>query len=221
MKKYLILDFDSTISKMEGLDELAKKALKDDPQREEKVEKILEITNLGMEGKISFSDSLKRRVCLISVQKDIVQETAREISEHISDSVIKNIDFFRENSQNIYIISGGFVDLIFPTAKKLGIPKENILANDFIFDENGCVCGVDQSNLMSQEGGKVKQINKLNLSKGAVMVGDGWTDCQTKECECVEKFIAFTENVQRQKIVDHADYVANNFDEVIKIVLNK
>ncbi|MDH4329968.1 MAG: HAD-IB family phosphatase [Candidatus Moranbacteria bacterium] len=215
MEKYLILDFDSTISKVEGLDELAKKALEGDAEKDRKVKEIIELTNLGMEGAISFSESLERRIQLVSADKRIISEAAQHILDNISDSVIRNADFFRENAGKIYIISGGFVDLIVPTAEKLGIARENILANEFVFDENDCVCGVNKDNFMSQEGGKIKQINELELDQKAVMVGDGWTDCQTKECASVEKFIAFTENVRRDKVVRHADAVANDFEEVI------
>jgi D-3-phosphoglycerate dehydrogenase len=216
MEKYLILDFDSTVAKVEGLDELAKKALESDPEREQKVKKIQEITNLGMEGVITFPESLGRRIKLISTDKSVISGVSEFILNNLSESVKRNIEFFKNNADKIYIISGGFVDLIVPSAEKLGISRDHILANEFVFDENDCVCGVDESNFMSQEGGKIKQINALGL-QSAVMVGDGWTDCQTKECDCIEKFIAFTENVKRDKVVEHADSAAKSFDEVIEI----
>ena len=57
----LILDFDSTIVAAEGLDEIARLALADDPDRESKVLAIEGITRDGMEGRIGIDESLRRR----------------------------------------------------------------------------------------------------------------------------------------------------------------
>ena len=46
----LVFDFDSTVVAVEGLDELARIALADDPDRERTVEAIEAITRDGMSG---------------------------------------------------------------------------------------------------------------------------------------------------------------------------
>jgi D-3-phosphoglycerate dehydrogenase / 2-oxoglutarate reductase len=56
-----LLDFDSTFIKIEGLDALAEVSLENHPHKETLVKQIKELTNLGMEGKISFEESLKKR----------------------------------------------------------------------------------------------------------------------------------------------------------------
>ena len=57
----LIFDFDSTIVAIEGLDELARLALADDPQRTRTMEAIEAITRDGMTGAIGIDESLRRR----------------------------------------------------------------------------------------------------------------------------------------------------------------
>src|SRR3989338_4121409 len=59
-EQYFIIDFDSTFIQTEGLEELAEVVLKDNPKKEEILEEIKKITNLGMEGKIGFRESLKK-----------------------------------------------------------------------------------------------------------------------------------------------------------------
>jgi D-3-phosphoglycerate dehydrogenase / 2-oxoglutarate reductase len=54
----LVLDFDSTIVSAEGLDEIARLALADDPDRDAKVLAIEGITRDGMEGRIGIGESL-------------------------------------------------------------------------------------------------------------------------------------------------------------------
>lgn len=215
MKK-LIIDFDSTLVKVEALDMLAERALRESENRDEIVNEIRKITELGMNGEISFPESLSRRIKLIQTTREVVAEVGENIKKEISDSILANLDFFRENKDNVFIISGGFKDLIFPTAQILRIYPKNILANDFVFDEKGNLIGVDEENLMAKENGKVNQLKILNLSGELIMVGDGWTDYQTREFGAVDKFIAYTENVSREKVIQQADLVVNDFKEVIK-----
>ena len=76
--------------------------------------------------------------------------------------------------------------------------------------------GANEDNLIFQEKGRVKQIKKLNLKKGAIMAGDGWADYEAKKYKAVNRFIAFTENIHRDNIVNVTDFNASNFDEVIE-----
>lgn len=214
MKK-LILDFDSTLVKVETLDMLAEQVLRESESKDEIVVGIKKITELGMNGEIGFSESLQRRISLIKTNKEMIDKVGDMIKNEVSDSVLNNLDFFRNNQDNIFIISGGFKDLILPTIDIFKIPRENVLANEFIFDENGDLIGIDSENLMAQDNGKVNQLQRLNLGGKLIMVGDGWTDYQTKEAGVTDRFIAYTENVVREKVIQEADLVADNFKEVI------
>ena len=57
-----VIDFDSTFTKVEGLDELAAIALKGHKDQNKIVGEIKSITDRGMVGEIGFADSLKVRV---------------------------------------------------------------------------------------------------------------------------------------------------------------
>lgn len=72
MKKYLVIDFDSTIIEVETLEELAEEALRDNKNKEEILKQISKITNQGMEGKISFTDSLQKRLSLFDLNQKII-----------------------------------------------------------------------------------------------------------------------------------------------------
>lgn len=209
----LVIDFDSTFIKLEALDELAGIALENDPAKEEKKQRIVEITNKGMVGEISFPESLQSRLELFSVRKEHIDELIEKLEKNISESFLKNREFFKQNSKNIFIISGGFLDYILPIVEKFGIPKENVLANEFVFDGDAVV-GVNMDNFLAQEGGKVKAVKELNLAKVTV-VGDGWTDYEIKKSGNADRFIAFSENVSRKKVVDVSDLECFSFDEVI------
>ena len=68
-RKY-VFDFDSTLTRVEALDVLAEMTLKDKSDKDEIVNKIQEITNLGIDGDISFTESLERRIKLLNAHKD-------------------------------------------------------------------------------------------------------------------------------------------------------
>ena len=131
---FLVIDFDSTFVKLEALEEVAKEALKDNPKKNEIQKKIEEITKKGMRGEISFAESLRSRLKLFSASQSDVDKVARKIKENITDSFLDNKDFFEKNSQQIFVISGGFKECIFPVSDYFKISRENILANEFVFD---------------------------------------------------------------------------------------
>lgn len=213
-KDNLVIDFDSTFIKFEALDELAKIALKNDPKKIEKAAKIAEITNKGMLGEISFPDSLQARLELFSIKKEHIEELILKIKQNISKSFVEHKSFFEKNNKQIYIISGGFLDYILPIVKDFGISSEHVLANKFVF-EGSSVIGIDKEQYLAKEAGKVKAVQNLAIGN-VVVVGDGWTDYEIKKAGFAKKFIAFSENVSRKKVVDAADCECFSFGEVIE-----
>ncbi|MFM8835057.1 MAG: haloacid dehalogenase-like hydrolase, partial [Cytophagales bacterium] len=119
----------------------------------------------------------------------------------------------------MYIISNGFREFIEPVVTEYGIRAENILANEFIFDEREKVIGFDLGNPLSANNGKVEQLKKLSLPGDVYVIGDGYTDYEIKHAGLANKFYAFTENVERASVLNKADHVAPSLDEFL--YLNK
>lgn len=217
MKKnnYIIIDFDSTFVELEALDELSKIVLSNNPNRENIVKQIEEITQLGMEGKITFPESLAKRLQLFQPHKNHIEQLVALLSNHITPSFMGNKDFIKENSESFYIISGGFKEFILPIVNPFGIKDDHVLANSFVFDDLGNISGFDTNNVLCQELGKVKQIQQLTLDGTVTVIGDGFTDYQIKEKGYADTFIYFAENVTRPSLIEKADLVANSFDEIV------
>ena len=66
LNKYFVIDFDSTFTKVEAFDVLADISLNGHPDKEERKKQIIAITNQGMDGSISFRESLERRLNLLA-----------------------------------------------------------------------------------------------------------------------------------------------------------
>lgn len=219
LNKYFVIDFDSTFTKVEAFDVLADISLHGHPEKEERKNKIVEITNQGMDGSISLRDSLERRLNLLAPSRQHLPALISTLKESVSESFKRNKEFFQRYADNIYIISNGFKEFIEPIVTEFGIKPENILANEFRFDDEGRVVGFDMENPLSANGGKVEQLKRLNLPGDVYVIGDGYTDYEIKHAGLANKFFAFTENVERESVKSKADHITPSLDEFL--YLNK
>jgi D-3-phosphoglycerate dehydrogenase len=66
---WFIIDFDSTFTQVEAMEELAAISLKNNPDKDDIIEKIKQLTDMAMDGKMPFNKSLKARITLLSAKK--------------------------------------------------------------------------------------------------------------------------------------------------------
>jgi D-3-phosphoglycerate dehydrogenase len=217
--RYFVIDFDSTFTKVEAFDVLAEISLQDHPEKELRQNQIAEITNRGMDGSISLRESLEQRLKLLQPEKKHMPLLVNKLKLLVSESFKRNKEFFNTFGDRIYIISNGFKEFIEPVVTEFGVKSENILANEFVFDDNGKVIGFDQNNPLSSNNGKVEQLKRLNLEGDVYVIGDGYTDYEIKKSGLANKFYAFTENVMRANVSSKADHIAPSLDEFL--YLNK
>ena len=217
--KNFIFDFDSTFIQVEALEELAMISLKGHPEKDRILAEINEVTTLGNNGKISFAESLSRRIPLLKANKTHLDALIRKLKRKVSVSFARNRAFFREYADRIYIVSGGFKEFIDPIVAQYGIPAERVFANSFIFDDAGNIIGFDEDILLSKDNGKVLLLKSLHLTGDIYVIGDGYTDLQIREAGLANKFYVYTENIERESVVSRADHVAPTFEEFL--YLNK
>ena len=213
---YFILDFDSTIIQAESLDVLAEICGCSADVRGE----IALITDLGMKGEISIQDSLSRRIRLINANINDMSELIARLRPFISPSLnaLKSLrDIFPEKC---FVISGGFMEYILTLCLELGFKEDRIIANQFVVKDDRIV-DFNRDLTIAQNLGKVRVIRELNLQEPICMIGDGYTDFETKREGCVDYFLAFTETVYRHNVVLEADTVCKNFYEVINFFNEK
>ena len=215
---YIIIDFDSTFITEESLDELAKYKLRDQPDSQTMLNKIKSLTNAGMNGDIPFKQSLDERMEVLNLNRSDINSVSKILSECVTPSFTKNKSFFIENNNKIMILSGGFKELIVPIVDDFGILSSNVFANDFIYNSSEQITGINQDNIMSKNGGKVKQSKLLSIHGTVHVIGDGYTDYEIKLDGPATHFFAFTENVERKNICELADLTLSNFDDYINIL---
>ncbi len=212
---HFVIDFDSTFTKVEALDILGEISLNNHPERDERLKKIKDVTDLGMAGELSLRESLDARIKILDAKKSHLEELVNRLSKLISKSIDRNKDFFLTNADNTYIVSNGFKDFIVPVVAQLGIKSDHVFANEFVYDDHGNITDFNRENVLSSNGGKVKQIEQLKLEGEIHMIGDGYTDYEVKEAGVANKFYAYTENIERDKVKAKADHIAPSFDEIL------
>jgi len=215
-KKY-VFDFDSTLTSVEALDVLAEITLANKPEKDAVVSEIQAITNLGIDGDISFTESLERRLSLLHANKADLATLVQELQNKVSASIVRNKEFFKKYSEDIYVISCGFKEFIEPIVAHYNIPAHKVYANTFTYDEKGNITGFDKENVLSSHNGKIECLKRMNLDGEVQVIGDGYSDYVMREAGIADKFFAYTENVSRDKATANADHVTPNLDEFLYV----
>ncbi len=217
VKRNFVFDFDSTLTRVEALDVLAEITLAGNPKKDEVIQEIVNITNQGIDGDISFPESLAKRIQLLNAKKTDLPFLIKELKQKVSHSIESNKEFFENFSEDIYVISAGFKEFIDPIVAEYNIPSERVFANTFKFDSEGQIIGFDAENPLSKHNGKIECLQNLNLEGEIQVIGDGYSDAVTKEAGVADTFFAYTENVSREKTVANADHITPNLDEFLYI----
>ena len=205
-------DVDSTVCVNEGLDDLADFCGAG--------EAVAALTNQAMGGSVPFEVALKQRLDLFSPSKDDVDRFLAAHPPTLTPGVHEFMNALRARGTAVYLISGGFVPLIEPAAKELGIPTEDIYANKIIHGDNGEYVGFDETAFTSRSGGKPRAVTDVMNRHGGgegkifLMVGDGATDCEAKPP--ADAVLGFGGIVEREVVKSKADWFIYDFQDAIK-----
>ncbi|GMH83535.1 hypothetical protein TrVE_jg5570 [Triparma verrucosa] len=204
-------DVDSTVITEEGIDVLASHLGKGS--------EVSEWTSKAMGGNVKFEDALSARLGLIEPSKSSIIECLKIHPFKLSPGVEKFIETLHEKNVDVWLVSGGFRIMIEPIAEVLNIPKDNILANNILHDEEGNYVGFDSNEPTSRDLGKPAALNMIKRSKGhesIVMVGDGATDAQAKPPAVA--FIGYGGVQDRESVREKADWFVYDFEELTEVV---
>jgi phosphoserine phosphatase len=196
--RLIVFDCDSTLSSIEGVDELG--AL-----RGPEIFKACEQMTLdAMEGRIPIESVFAQRLKLIQPNRTEVEAIGKRYVETIEPTLKTVLPQLRQSGWEIAILSGGFSQAIAPLADYLDIKR--VEAVPLIFDAAGNYMDYEVSAPTSHSGGKPEVLARwrkdYNLEK-IVMVGDGSSDLETKGV--ADLFVGFGRYIRRKKVEQEAD----------------
>jgi phosphoserine phosphatase len=193
----ICFDCDSTLSKIEGIDELAR--------RVGMGMEMARLTNQAMNGEVPLEAIYERRLSLIKPDRSAIDWLADLYIEHQVDGVREVFEALLKNGKQVHIISGGLRQAIIPLANKLGVPESNIHAVDIQFNANGSYHGFDSKSPLARNGGKAEICQQLRQhDEPMAMIGDGQTDLESQQAGAT--FIGFGGVVRRTAVEQQADH---------------
>lgn len=209
--KILLFDCDSTLSAIEGVDELGRLR---GPHIFRAVE---DMTNAAMDGGTPIQEIFARRLDMIRPTRAMCSQVASMYAKTAAPHLAETLVALRAAGWKIIIVSGGFRQAIEPFAKKLGIGR--VEAVDLAFDTKGDYAGFDRAAPTARSGGKpdiVRKIRREYVGSTVVMVGDGASDL---ECDGVaDLFVGFGGFVERPKVKAGAAVFIRDLAELPAVV---
>jgi phosphoserine phosphatase len=199
----ICFDCDSTLSKIEGIDELANWAGVG--------EAMVRLTDAAMNGELPLEAVYGKRLENIQPNRASIEKLGDLYIKQIVDGVKTVFATLIGQSREVHVISGGLRQAILPLAGLLGVPESHVHAVDVHFNADGSYNGYDADSLLARSGGKGEVCKQLLRDrKSLVIIGDGKTDMEAKQPGVT--VIGFGGVCSRQVVRESADYFTDEAD---------
>ena len=193
----VVFDCDSTLSAVEGIEELA---------RTHRAE-IEALTEEAMRGALPLEAVYARRLELVRPPKGRVLALGQRYIEEIIPDTRETIAALCSEGIAVRIISGGLRPAVLVLAAELGIEESAVDAVDVYFGDDGQYAGFETTSPLAASGGKRKVVESWgdSVARPVMLVGDGATDQEAQPA--VDAFVAFAGVAYRPKVVKAANLV--------------
>ena len=206
----MVLDVDSTLCGIEGIDWLAAKRGADVALR------VAELTESAMRGELKLEDVYGERLKLVSPTADDIDDLAHAYVGAIAPGAREHVSKWISSGIRVALVSGGIRQAIVPVAASLGLPPESVHAVSLDLTNSGDYAGFDASSPLSVATGKRDIVRELQLPAPVIAIGDGATDVYMREV--TDCFVAFTGFAKRAAVIEASDFTAATFAELDKLV---
>lgn len=213
MKRYatVVLDADSTLAGIEGIDWLASRRGLD-------VQRAVEmLTAQAMEGSVELEEVYARRLALIQPTSLDVRALAHAYEAAVAPGAGDAIAALQAAGVDVHVVSGGLRAALLPMTRALGIADTHVHAVQLLVDDDGRSSGVWPSPLTTADGKRVL-LEELALRRPILAVGDGATDLAM--APAVDAFAAYIGFVRRESVVAGATIVFDSFAALVSHALS-
>ena len=209
--KLLLFDCDSTLSAIEGIDELGR-------LRGPEVFKAVEdMTTQAMDGSTPMESIFAKRLDMIKPTLKELESIGQKYIQQVEPTAVDTIKKLKAAGWTVIIVSGGFTQAIRPLAQYLGIDR--VEAVELRFNADGSYAGYVESCPTAKSKGKNVVALKLRdefKATQTILVGDGASDLEVKGD--VDKMIGFGRYTARPKVKAGADAFITSLDQLISLL---
>lgn len=216
----LVLDVDSTLSRVEGIAWLA-------ARRGGGVARQVEaMTEQAMNGAVPLEEVYSARLAIVRPSRADITALADAYRAGILPGAREALAALRARGVRLTIVSGGIREAILPLAADLGVPPGQVHAVPVTFARDGQYTGFDAASPLTRRWGKPTLLHHLALDRPLLAIGDGSTDAELKTYTVggrpqVDAFAAFVGVANRPSVVRVADYVVHRFADLPSIVMGE
>ena len=186
-------DCDSTLSSIEGVDELLQfvdPALRAD---------IARLTEQAMNGQLPLDAVYETRLQRLAPRRDQLDRIGALYVQKLVPDALATVQALQFLGKQVGIISGGLLVPVQHVATALGITPANVHAVPLHFDAAGHYVDFDRSSPLWRNGGKIEVVQALPATHRPIaFVGDGVTDLETQGI--VDRFVGFGGVVARPAV---------------------
>lgn len=146
-------------------------------------EQVAALTSQAMGGSVDFKTALTQRLGVMKPSESAIEKFLLEHPHKVTPGIPELVELLNKQGKKVFLVSGGFRQVIHPLADSLGIPLSNVFANTILFHPDGSYAGFDDSEFTCASGGKPRAIRHIKEKFGlspVVMVGDGATDLEAR-----------------------------------------
>ena len=210
VSRVVIFDCDSTLSTLEGIDELARMTGHEHD--------IAVLTKRAMEGDVPLESVYGHRLLTAQPTRAQVQAIARRYRETVIGDAQRVVAALQALGSEVFIVSGGLIEPVRDFGVWLGVPRENVFAVTMAYDQlagrwwrywerpggrdaEARYLAVEESPLTATLG-KNRVIERLRERHPgrAMLVGDGDSDLEAHTA--VDLFVGFGGVAYRQRVAE-------------------
>ena len=189
-------DCDSTLSQVEGIDALARRAGVEDD--------VAPLTEAAMLGDLRLDAVYGKRLDLIRPDRAAIEWLGKLYVEEMVLGANEALRMLHAAGKDVHIVSGGLRQAILPLAAELNVPSKNVHAVEVIFSDNGSYAGFDRNAPLALPGGKAEVCRLLTGNgKTVALIGDGATDIEARAAGAF--VVGFGGVVIRENVKSEAD----------------
>ncbi len=209
----VVLDADSTLAGIEGIDWLA--ALRPAPV----AARIAAFTNDAMAGRIALEAVYGERLAIVAPTAGELAALGEAYIAAVAPGAARFVVTARARGVRTLIVSGGLRPALLPLAAHLGIAAEDVYAVEVRLGPDGGYRDFDRASPLAAQRGKGSLVAGLGLARAVVAVGDGSTDLEIRTTGAADLFVAFTGFVRREPVAAKADWTVDTFDALTDLLL--
>jgi phosphoserine phosphatase len=208
----VMFDCDSTLSAIEGIDELARRAGQYDL--------IAPLTRAAMNGELSLEAVYKERLRVLQPDRRAIDWLADRYVEALVPDARATVAALQQLGKAVHVLSGGLLQAIQPLARTLGIDTSHVHAVSVYWDEQGAYAGFEERSPLARAHGKATVCAALRSADQQIaLIGDGGTDLEAAAAGAY--VIGFGGVVQRPLMLAHARHFVSgpSLWDVLGVVL--